>query len=308
MTDRRRSLISFHARDGFLVHSLLVADQFESEEDLYETPVVIQVHGVLGNFLARGTPRLLPPALLERGYSSFVINTRMAFLGQIMGEGIFDDTIYDIEASIDYLTREGYRNIFILGYSLGANIVAYYASERFDPTVKGLVLEGCAYSLPDSQKKRLNKWNSIPSYEAVYKRAKKILKPDPYHTNNDQIFVIYRAWAPSFNPLDAELFTYRTWWFMRGPEAYNAKTCDLIENIKVPVLFIQGSNDDIVEEWESRELARKVYESGNKDVTLRYISNAKHDCMENPEETIETIVEWIAKIENKPLSISNAKS
>lgn len=305
MTNRRPSLTSFHARDGFLVQSLLVTGQFENEEDLYETPIVIQVHGVLGNFLARGTPRLLPPALLERGYSSFVINTRMAFLGQIMGEGIFNDAIYDVEASIDYLTREGYRNIFILGYSLGANIVAYYASERFDSNVKGLVLEGCAYSLPESQRKRLKKWNSIPSYEDVYKRAKKILKPDPYHTNNDQVFVIYRAWAPSFNPLDAELFTYRTWWFMRGPEAYNAKTCDLIENIKVPVLFIQGSNDDILEEWESRELARKVYESGNKNVTVRYIPNAKHDCMENPEETIDAIVEWMARMEHRPQSISN---
>jgi pimeloyl-ACP methyl ester carboxylesterase len=308
MTERRRSLINFHARDGFLIHSLLIADRFENEEDLYETPIVIQVHGVLGNFLARGTPRLLPPALLERGYSSFVINTRMAFLGQIMGEGIFDDAIYDIEASIDYLTRVGYRNIFILGYSLGANIVAYYASERFDSNVMGLILEGCSYSLPDSQQKRLKKWNSIPSYEEVYKRAKKILKPDPYNTNNDQIFVIYRAWAPSFNPLDAELFTYRTWWFMRGPEAYNAKTCDLISNIKVPVLFIQGSNDDIVEEWESKELARRVYESGNNNVTLRYITNAKHDCMENPEETIDTIVEWIAKMGKTPLPVSKAKS
>jgi pimeloyl-ACP methyl ester carboxylesterase len=307
MTDRQRSLIRFHAQDGFLVNSLLIADQFESEEDLYETPIVIQVHGVLGNFLARGTPRLLPPALLQRGYSSFVINTRMAFLGQIMGDGIFDDAIYDIEASIDYLTKEGYRNIFIMGYSLGANIAAYYASERFDSNVKGLLLEGCAYSLPESQRKRLKKWNSIPSYEEVYKRAKKILKPDPYNTNNDQIFVIYRAWAPSFNPLDAELFTYRTWWFMRGPEAYSAKTCDLIENIKVPVLFMQGSNDDILEDWESRELARKVYESGNKNVTVRYISNAKHDCMENPEETVSTIVEWIAKMENESLSISNVK-
>jgi pimeloyl-ACP methyl ester carboxylesterase len=308
MPDRRRSLINFNARDGFLIQSLLIADQFENDEDLYETPIVIQVHGVLGNFLARGTPRLLPPALLERGYSSFVINTRMAFLGQIMGEGIFDDAIYDIEASIDYLTRVGYRYIFILGYSLGANIVAYYASERFDTNVKGLILEGCAYSLPDSQQKRLKKLNSIPSYEEVYKRAKKILKPDPYHTNNDQIFVIYRAWGPSFNPLDAELFTYRTWWFMRGPEAHNAKTCDLIKNIKVPVLFIQGSNDDIVEEWESKELARKVYESGNEDVTLRYINNAKHDCMENPEETIDTIVQWIANVGKRPLSVSKATS
>lgn len=307
MPERRRSLINFRARDGFVVQALFVTDRFETEEDLYETPVIIQVHGVLGNFLARGTPRLLPPALLERGYSSFVINTRMAYMGQIMGEGIFDDTIYDIEAAVDYLTKDGFQNIFILGYSLGANIVAYYASDRSDSSIKGLILEGCAYSLPESQRKRLKKWNSIPSYEEVYKRAAKILKPDPYNTNNDQVFVIYRAWAPSFNPLDAELFTYRTWWFMRGPEAHNAKTADLIDKIRDPVLFIQGSNDDIVEEWESKELARKLYDSGNENVSLKFISNAKHDCMENPEETIETIVEWIGQMENNVRAISKVK-
>ncbi|MGH7799164.1 MAG: alpha/beta fold hydrolase [Thermodesulfobacteriota bacterium] len=241
------------------------------------------------------SPRLLPQALLEHGINSFSVNTRMAFMGQIMGVGIFDDIINDIDASLDLLKKEGFSKIFILGYSLGANLVAYYASKRSDPCIHGLILEGCAFSLPEAQKKRWDKWNSEPSYDEVYRKAKEILGSDPYKSSKDQIFIVYRAWGPTFNPFHIEIFTYKTWWFMRGPEAYNAMTYKLIPNIKVPILFIQGENDDILGAWEAKELARLVYEAGNPKVTGKYIPQAMHDCMENPDATVRAIADWISQ-------------
>jgi pimeloyl-ACP methyl ester carboxylesterase len=292
----RKNLITFQAKDGFRLDALLLSRSSDRKEDLSNTPIIINIHGVLGHFLARGTPRLLPQALLEHGISSFSVNTRMAFMGQIMGYGIFNDIINDIDASIELLKKEGFHQIFILGYSLGANLVAYYAAERSDPDIRGLILEGCAFSLPDSQKKRWSRWNSVPSYDEVYSKAKEILGPDPYKSSNDQIFIVYRAWGPTFNPFHIEIFTYKTWWFMRGPEAYNAMTYRLVPNIKIPILFLQGENDDILESWETRELARLAREARNSDVTVKYIPKAMHDCMENPDETVRTIVDWILGI------------
>jgi pimeloyl-ACP methyl ester carboxylesterase len=292
----RKNLITFQAKDGFRLDALLLSRSSDRKEDLSNTPIIIHIHGVLGHFLARGTPRLLPQALLEHGISSFSVNTRMAFMGQIMGYGIFNDIINDIDASIELLKKEGFHQIFILGYSLGANLVAYYAAERSDPDIRGLILEGCAFSLPDSQKKRWSRWNSVPSYDEVYSKAKEILGPDPYKSSNDQIFIVYRAWGPTFNPFHIEIFTYKTWWFMRGPEAYNAMTYRLVPNIKIPILFLQGENDDILESWETRELARLAREARNSDVTVKYIPKAMHDCMENPDETVRTIVDWILGI------------
>ncbi|MCI0454334.1 MAG: lysophospholipase [Candidatus Dadabacteria bacterium] len=257
------------------------------------TPIILHIHGVLGHFLARGTPRLLPTALLENEINSFSVNTRMAFMGQIMGEGIFDDILDDIDSSLDLLKGEGFRKIFILGYSLGANLVAYYASKRTDPSISGLILEGCAFSLPDAQRKRWNKWNSVPSYDEVYSKAKEVLGKDPYESLNDQIFIVHRAWGSTFNPFHIEIYTYKTWWFMRGPEAYNAMTYRLISNIKVPILFLQGEDDDILEPWEAKELARQVSEAGNSDITVKYIPRATHDCMGNPDDTVKAIVDWI---------------
>ncbi len=304
MSREEKRLISFQSEDGFLLNALLLTKSFNNEQaDLLDRPIIIHVHGVLGHFLARGTPRLLPPALLEHGISSLSVNNRMAFMGQIMGEGIFDYAIKDIDAAVDLLKKEGFRKIFIFGYSLGANVVAYYASERPNAGIQGLILEGCAFSLPDSQRKRWEKWDSIPTYDEVYVRAREVLGKDPDKSANDQIFIVYRAWGPTFNPFHVEIFTYKTWWFMRGPEAYNAMTYRVISKIKVPILFLQGENDDILEPGEGKDLADLVHKAGNHDITVRYIPRARHDCMENPEETVKSIVEWVSYIDSNKSEI-----
>ncbi|MGH7850405.1 MAG: alpha/beta hydrolase [Thermodesulfobacteriota bacterium] len=299
MIQRQRKLININSKDDFLIHSLLVTGEYEKPEDLYETPIVIVVHGVLGHFLARGTPRQLPLLLTGRGINSFSINTRMAHLGQIFGSAIFDATEYDIEAAVEFLKKEGFARIFILGFSLGANLAAFYAANKPEPEVKGLILEGCAYSLPDSQKKRWGKWNSMPTYDEVYEKAGEILGPDPLTSPRDEIFLVNRAWGDTLNPFHNEIYTYKTWWFMRSPEAHHAKTCTVMSRVKVPVLFLQGVNDDILEEWESRELARLASEAGNGSVDVRYIENAKHDCMENPDAASDSIAGWIKAIAGK---------
>ncbi len=295
---KQRNLLTFTTRDGFEVNALLTTPKFETDSELFENPIIINVHGVLGNFLARGTPQILPPALLAKGVSTLSINTRLGYLGQILGEGIFDKSDQDIEESVKVLVEMGFKNIYILGYSLGANLAVYYTTKTQDRNIKGLILEGCSYSLPESQRKRLERNNSIPQYEDIYKRAKQILGPDPRDDINDQVFIVYRAWGNSFNPVDIEMFTYRTWWFMRSPEAVYAKTCDLIDQLNLPILFIHGKDDDVVDPAEPKQLMNILEESGNKEIELVYIPDAKHDCMENPEATIDAITGWINKKNN----------
>ncbi|MEE8298659.1 MAG: alpha/beta hydrolase, partial [Thermodesulfobacteriota bacterium] len=104
----------------------------------------------------------------------------------------------------------------------------------------------------------------------------------------------YRAWGPTFDPSDVELFTYRTWWFMRSPEAYNAKTNEIIASVKIPVLFIHGEQDYIVGHEEPESLVEILNNAGNTDVQLTFIPDAKHDCMENPSATLDTLIEWLS--------------
>ncbi len=297
MAVQRRQILHYTASDGLEINSLLTTPEAATGEDLCAIPVIINVHGVLGNFLARGTPKIFPSLMLEKGYSTLSINTRMAFLGQILGTGIFHKAAGDIERSVKILKKEGFKNIYILGYSMGANIAVDYATNCPEGSVKGIILEGCSYSLPESQKKRLDRWGSIPSYDDIYKKAKTILRPDPEKSKNDQIFVIYRAWGKSLNPSDVEIFTYKTWWFMRSPSAARAKTCDIIDRVAVPVLFINGADDNIVFPGEPEELKEILNSAGNDRVEIEYIPDAGHDCMENPEASAKVIDRWIKSIE-----------
>lgn len=289
-----KQLFDYTSIDGFVHQALLVTTGARDDPDTLERPIIVQVHGVLGNFLARGTPRLLPEAMYTRGISTLSTNNRMSFLGQILGWGIFDDMFHDIDASLDLVRSMGFKSIYLLGYSLGANLAVYYLHKKPDHGVKGLILEGCSFSLPDSQRNRYNHWKSIPSYDRIYTRAQSILSPDPYTSQGDQVFAVYRAWGDDFRPSNTELFTYRTWWFMRGPEAINAKTYKLMSSIDIPVLLIQGTDDYIVEQWEPQVLARIARRGGNSRVSLRFIPEARHDCMENPEFTADLMAEWVA--------------
>lgn len=287
-------LMRFRAADGFLVSGLLVTKEETGKEDILHIPVVLQVHGLLGHFLARGTPRLLPHALLARGFNSLSINTRLAFAGQMTSQGIFDDTINDIDASIAFLTEEGFQNIYILGYSLGAEMVVHWAANRRHPLIKGLILEGAEFSLPDSRRKRWEKWGSSPTYGEVYEQAKTILGADPYRAPEDEVFVVYQCSGPSRAPMHSEIYTYKTWWFMIGPEAYNAMTHKHIAKVNLPMLLLRGEHDPIVEEWEPQALAQIVQEASRAKVRISQIPGAGHDCMENSEEMLRAIVQMMS--------------
>jgi len=288
------NLVWFRASDGFLISSFMVTRDYKREKEILDIPVLLQIHGLLGNFLSRGTPRLLPHALFKRGFSSLSINTRLAFAGQMTSTGIFDDTIYDIDAAVGFLAREGFRNIFILGYSLGASMLVNWAAKRNHANVRALILEGLHYSLPDTKRKVFEKWGSSPSYDEVYGMAKAVLGADPYNSPRDETIAVYRCTGPSMEPLHDEVYTFKSWWFMIGPEAHNAMSYRQMGRVKLPALIIRGESDFLTEEWEPGELARIAREGGNRHVRVREIPNARHECMENADAMLDEIVDMIS--------------
>ena len=288
-------LLRFRAADGFLISALLVTNASSSPADMLQIPILLQVPGMIGHFLARGTPRLLPHALLAHGFHSLSINTRLASAGQMTSHGIFDDTIHDLDAAIELLVQQGFQKIFLLGYSLGASMVVHWAAHRQHPRVRGLILEGVGFSLPDSHRTRWEKWGSSPTYTEVYERAKAILGADPYHAPDDEVFVVYQASGSSREPIHSEIYTYKTWWFMIGPEAHQAMTHRHIATVTVPVLLLRGAHDELVESWEPEALARIVHAAGRANIRVRQIPGAGHDCMENPEAMVQEIVQMMSE-------------
>lgn len=275
--------------DALFYHTTAQRDQSEKE------PIIIHVHGFLGNFLD-GSQRFLPPILAKAGYSSLSINTRMANFSLFFGFGILEDTVPQIDTVIVFLKELGYKKIILSGYSLGGSIVLRYTALRNDPSaypsLKGVIALATPRSMPDSIRRRWDRWGSEPSYEEVYRRAKEILQRDPYNASEDRTVLIYKARGDTYRPEHTEIYTYKTWWFLAGPEAEGAKAYKQIEKTKIPILLTQGWHDDIIDPIETFELAQIALDAGNRDVSAFYL-NAGHTLEMKEEELGDIITKWL---------------
>lgn len=294
MSYLEQELITIPVGKSSNVNALFYKSTVDNQSNEKE-PIVIHVHGFLGNFL-QGSQRFLPPLLAKGGYSSLAINTRLANFGLFYGYGILDNTLPQIDGVIDFLENMGYRKIIISGYSLGGTVILRYAALRNNPdkykSLKGVIALATPYSMPDSIRKRWDRFGSQPSYDEVYQEAKEILKPDPYDSDQDRTIIIYKAKGRTFKPEHTEIYTYKTWWFLAGPEADSAKGFKQIEHIKIPILLIQGWNDDVVHSSETHDLAQTAINAGNEDVSAFYL-NAGHTLEGREEELGDIIIRWL---------------
>jgi dienelactone hydrolase len=236
---------------------------------------VLVVHGSVGNYLA-GVPRWVSFGLAHSGFSVLSINTRMANFGAFFGGGLLHRTPLDLDPALALLRRLGFQRIALLGFSMGATIVTHYQSLRADPSVVGLVTLAHPRSLPESLRRRWARFGALPTYAEVEVRARAILGSDPDAGEEDAIVVVRRARGPSDAPSDAEIWTYRTWWSCRGPEAPHAVSAERIGGIRVPVAMVQAGRDELVRRDEGDELARIALAAGCPRADVTIVEDADH--------------------------------
>ncbi len=58
------------------------------------------------------------------------------------GQEVFEESVLDIEAGIDFLVGQGFSEIILVGHSTGANKACYFAGTQKNPHVVGVVLSG----------------------------------------------------------------------------------------------------------------------------------------------------------------------
>lgn len=56
------------------------------------------------------------------------------------GNEVFEECVYDIEAGINFLTKQGFSEIILIGQSSGANKVCYYSGTENNLHITGIIL------------------------------------------------------------------------------------------------------------------------------------------------------------------------
>ncbi len=283
-------LLTFDTQDGRRWDALLYRPR-RGEPSRRRLAVVV-VHGSVGNYLT-GVPRKVSFGLAGAGFTVLSINTRMANYGVFFGAGLMHKTPLDIDAAVDLVRRLGYRRIALCGFSMGATMVTNYQAQVHPENVVGVCTMAHPASLPISLRRRWERLGATPSYEQVTEQAREKLMPDPESSPNDRIFVVRRAVGPSDAPLDAEIWTYRTWWFSRGPDAPHAESRQQIGGVSVPIAIIQAGHDELMDASEGPELAGLARMGGAPAVLLDSIPGASHVFDGYDGQLIDAAVGWL---------------
>jgi pimeloyl-ACP methyl ester carboxylesterase len=144
-------------------------------QGIYAEPVKISgtallwIHGLSSNFYSHSALMNMMISLCgEKGYGFASFNNRghdtvcgikkidptnENTLSRIVGGAgneRFEECVYDIDAGITFLIQKGYKKIFLVGSSTGANKACYYAGTQHDPRVSGVVLASavCDHLVP----------------------------------------------------------------------------------------------------------------------------------------------------------------
>lgn len=292
-----RQLVTLTAADGQVHDALFNIDERAlriRQRATGRRTAIVHIHGIMGNFLV-GTLRFYAAPLARAGFPVLVLETRMANVGQLFGQAIFEEAIRDVEAAVEWLRREGFETLIVSGYSSGATLATRFAAIKHVPELRGLVCLGNPWGLPESMQERAERFGAHPDYDELTAIVHAALGDDPDDPSRDRLVIVEQSRGPSTRPADSEVYTYRTWWHSRGPAATSAKAHLQIGQVWAPVLLVQGTADGVVRHHEAHDLARVAREAGNPDVTVVSIEGANHSFAGHEIETRDAVISWLRR-------------
>ncbi|MBI5804794.1 DUF1749 domain-containing protein [candidate division TA06 bacterium] len=284
--------LRYQTRDHIELQGMLFFPEKKSQV------VVLHVHGLSGNYyenrfidkMACGytSQNVAFMTFNNRGhdYISDLIKRNDNKIKFINGGGayeIFEECIYDIDASISLLIRNGFKHIYLQGHSTGANKAVYYQSMRNEKKIKGLIL----LSPCDDIGIKISKYKN--NYNRLIKAAKNIFTIDPAKfvvfkgtnllTSAKTILSFYNIGSKN------DVFHYRD---------ADRELKELIA-IKVPILVVLGEKDDYLLQGADN-VKRSLAKSNVNDVSI--VKNASHGFVNKENQLVKVIIKWLTQNNN----------
>lgn len=197
----------------------------------------------------------------------------------------FKDCIYDIDAGIRFLRAQKYEKIILVGHSTGANKVCYYASQKKNPRVLGVVLAGAVSDRlvnPFGDRRIKQK---LAEMQKLVRRGKgnQLVLSDHFPPMTP------RRFSSLYTPHSTEdTFDYGD----SSPKfSYFAK-------IKKPLLVVIGSDDEYL--GQPIDKVKQVFaaHAHSKHYQFKAIPKANHGFAGKEKEFVTAIVNWVDDTKN----------
>ena len=245
---------------------------------------LIFVHGVAMNFY-------LPPlfsfgqGLAQRGYHSFVINTRghdwIARAGNLQKFGgsayeNLEDCVADLDAAIEFLKERGYRRFVLIGHSLGAIKSIIYQGTQQRADIASIV----SCSAPKQfYSERVERY---PEFRELIATAEEMVAAG----KSEELMMVPVGVNPG-------LFTARTHLNKYGRD--DANDCrPHAKNVGCPVLAIAGC----AEQPLFHDYAREIVAAAGGRSKYQRVDGANHFYNRHTPQMVEVIGQWLKQFQD----------
>jgi pimeloyl-ACP methyl ester carboxylesterase len=230
-------LIRFEATDGVDLAGLL----YEPERRTRRAAVFLHGTGGASIFDSRRT-NLLAAEFVSRGIAWFPFNNRGAHMIRRPGRGasyeVIRDCVHDIDGAARLLRSRGYRELYLIGHSTGANKIAVYnARKPRNPFKRNVLLAG------GDDTGLLYTQLGARRFRAMLERARRMIHERRGDELSPVMLLSWRALYDVANP-DGDYNVFPFLERMRHLRLGRRAPFRHIRKIRKPALYVYGEHDE----------------------------------------------------------------
>jgi len=258
--------------------------------------IIIFVHGSWGNFFKENYLEDMSKDFNYYGYDFLTFNNRWSeqflrlhrkssWVSEVIKAGNiyenFDESIYDIMAAINYAKNNGYKDIILLGQSLGTLKVQYYCEQMWD--IKKIILL--------SPLDMINRFRSRvkEQYDELIDISKKLISEwKPYEMITNEFSALKVASTMAIGS-KADLFKLEENRDIKKPLNYNGY-----------VSIIVWTNEHVYSWWDM-EYVKNRFEKRFKNAKIQFytVPNSTHNYNEHEKEISKLIIDSIRNMKDE---------
>lgn len=285
----KKEFIILNTEDGCFLPGLVQHSNKQTKS------IIIFIHGSGGNFFKSDYYEEMFEEFNYYGYDFMISNNRGSeqfFRLHRKNKGIsetikagniyenFDDSIYDIEAAVNYAKDMRYEDIILVGQSLGTLKVQYYL-EQIGGINKAILLS------PVDMVSRFRDRVKEKYDELISKSKKLVQKGKPYEMVTNE-FAALKVSSTMAIGSKADLFKLEENRDITNPLNY-----------KGFISIIVGSNEHVYKNWEMSYVEKRLRKRfKNANFQFHIIPNATHNYNTHEKELSKLIIDSLKNMEN----------